>query len=68
MGAWGTGLWSDDTACDVRATYREALEDGLSNEEAADKVLAEFAPDLADEDSAPVVWLALAVSQHQRGG
>lgn len=67
MGAWGTGLWSDDTACDVRATYREALEDGLSDEEAADKVLAEFAPDLADEVSAPVVWLALAVSQHQRG-
>lgn len=52
MGAWGTGLWSDDTACDVRATYREALEDGLSNEEAADKVLAEFAPDLADVKTA----------------
>lgn len=67
MGAWGTGLWSDDTACDVRATYREALEDGLSDEDATGKVVTEFAPDLAYEDAAPVVWLALAVSQHERG-
>lgn len=67
MGTWGPGLWSDDTAADVRACYREALEDGLSDEEATAGVLSQFAPDLADEDSAPVVWLALAVSQHLHG-
>src|SRR5260370_31703835 len=67
MGAWGPGLWSDDTACDVRRTYREALEDGLSDEDATAKVLAEFAAELGDQDTAPVVWLALAVSQHDLG-
>jgi hypothetical protein len=51
----------------VRASYREALEDGLSDEQATEKVLAEFAADLADVDAAPVVWLALAVGQHERG-
>jgi hypothetical protein len=67
MGAWGPGLWSDDTASDVRATYREALEDGLSDDDAAEKVLAEFSAELQDQDSSPVVWLALAVSQHNLG-
>jgi hypothetical protein len=67
MGTWGPGLWSDDTAADVRACYREALEDGLSDEEATAGVLSQFAPDLADAYHAPVVWLALAVSQHLHG-
>jgi hypothetical protein len=67
MGAWGAGLWSDDTACDLRATYRNALEDGLGDEQATETVLTEFAPDLADQNTAPVVWLALAVCQHERG-
>jgi hypothetical protein len=51
----------------VRTTYREALEDGLSDQDARAKVLAEFAAELEDQDTAPVVWLALAVSQHDRG-
>jgi hypothetical protein len=40
MGTWGPGLWSDDTAADVRDTYRKALEDGLSDDDATGKVLA----------------------------
>jgi hypothetical protein len=67
MGTWGPGLWSDDTAADVRVRYREALEDGLGDDEAATLVLTEFAADLGDEDTAGVVWLALAVSQHLAG-
>jgi hypothetical protein len=47
--------------------YRNALEDGLSDEQATETVLTEFAHDLADVDEAPVVWLALAVCQHERG-
>src|SRR5258708_32756361 len=67
MGAWRLGLWSDDTASDVRTPYREALEDGLSDEDATEKVLAEFAAELEDQDTSPVVWLALAGSPHDRG-
>lgn len=67
MGAWGTGLWSDDTAADVRSTYREALEDGMSDDAAAEKVLGDFAPDLGDADARSVVWLALAAAQSTLG-
>lgn len=67
MGTWGPGLWSDDTAADVRTCYREALEDGLGDDEATTLVLTGFAAELGDEDSAGVVWLALAVSQHLAG-
>ena len=67
MGAWGPGLWSDDTAADIRSNYREALEDGLDDEVAAAKILADFAVDLGDDDGRPVVWLALAVAQSNVG-
>jgi hypothetical protein len=67
VGAWGVGLWSDDTALDVRAMHRNALEDRLGDEQATETVLTEFAQHLADEDDAPVVWLALAVCQHEQG-
>ncbi|ACZ90620.1 hypothetical protein [Streptosporangium roseum] len=39
MSAWGVALFSDDTACDVRDTYRELIEDGVDDEEAARRVL-----------------------------
>jgi hypothetical protein len=34
MGAWGTAIFSDDTALDVRDEWRDAILDGLSAEEA----------------------------------
>jgi hypothetical protein len=33
MGTWGTDLYSDDTACDVRDVYKEILGDGISEPE-----------------------------------
>lgn len=67
MGTWGPGLWQDDTAADIRGAYREALEDGLTDEDARNKVLNDFSADLADEEYAGVVWLALAGVQHSLG-
>lgn len=67
MGAWGQGLWSDDTAADVRSTYREALEDGLDDAAAAGTVLTAFKEALDDADDGPVVWLALAAAQSNVG-
>lgn len=67
MGVWGPGLWSDDTAADVRTLYREALEDGLDDDHAQQHVLAQFEQALSDEDEAPVVWLALAAAQSNSG-
>src|SRR5579863_818295 len=67
MGAWGTGVFQDDTACDVRDDYRGYLGDGLGGPEATARVLREYASSLADPDESAVVWLALAAAQWRCG-
>jgi hypothetical protein len=67
MGVEGPGLWQDDTAADVRSIYREALEDKASDAEAQERVLTEFRDFLDDADDGPVVWISLAVTQHEHG-
>jgi hypothetical protein len=67
MGAWGTGIFSDDTACDVRDAWREALLDGLDDEAATIRVLHEFGHVFADEDEVVVGWTALAAAQMKTG-
>lgn len=37
MGAWGTGLYANDCALDVKDTYIEFLQKQMSNEEATQK-------------------------------
>jgi hypothetical protein len=34
MGTWGTGLFSNDMARDIRDFYRERIEDGIEDAEA----------------------------------
>jgi hypothetical protein len=67
MGFWGPGLFSDDTASDVRADYRQLLEDGMADEAAVQRILDRYADALRDPDDAPSVWLALAVTQSKLG-
>ena len=67
MGTWGVELFSDDRAADVRAHYRELIQDRVEDTEATQQVLEDFREYLDDEDDGPVVWLALAVSQSQIG-
>jgi hypothetical protein len=67
MGTWGAGIFSDDTAADVREEYRSHLEDGLSGVEATDKVLHEFRESLDDVDASPPLWLSLAATQMKLG-
>lgn len=67
MGTWGEALFSDDTAVDVRDVYREELRRSGSPEVAVNAVLSQFARELADPDDGPVVWLALAVTEHKLG-
>ena len=63
MGAWGTALFSDDTACDVRDSYIDLVGDGLSGPEATKGLLREWSASLNDPDESPVFWLALAATQ-----
>jgi hypothetical protein len=67
MGTWGTAVFSDDTACDVRGSYVDFLGDGLSGPEATKKLLGEWSKSLEDPDEAPVFWLALAATQWKHG-
>jgi hypothetical protein len=59
MGAWGAGLYANDSACDVRDGWLEKLRQGASGEEATAELLKEW--DGADGE--PLFWLALADTQ-----
>ena len=59
MGAWGTGLYSDDATMDLRGTYSDLLKRGKSNEEALQTVMSKCAPEEGSEDE-PAFWYALA--------
>lgn len=67
MGAWGTGIFQDDTACDIRDEYRDHIGNGLGGPEATARILESYASSLADPEQAGVVWLALAATQWKCG-
>ena len=67
MGTWGTGLYSDDTACDVRDTYKDILGDGIPEPEATNLLIEQWKNELFDPDIAPAFWLALADTQWNLG-
>jgi hypothetical protein len=67
VGYSSTAIFGNDLACDVRATYRELLEDGVSAEEALLKVEKEFSHASKDPDNRAAFWTALAATQMQLG-
>jgi hypothetical protein len=67
LGVWGTGIFQDDTACDVRDEFNAHLGDGLSGPDATARILVEYKSSLADPLEAGVVWLALAAAQWRHG-
>lgn len=67
MGVWGTGIFQDDTASDIRDSYKDLLSNGLTGPEATARILCNFESSLADPDESGVVWLALASTQWRHG-
>lgn len=67
MGAWGTALYSDDTACDVRDDYVQNLKHGHSGEDSARQVIEGYADLLADREVACLVYFALADTSWRYG-
>src|SRR5579863_3199110 len=68
MGVWGTAIFSDDNAADLRADYRRMIGDGLGGPEATDHLLKQWMPSSEkDPDMAALFWLALAVTQWKCG-
>lgn len=60
MGAWGTALYSDDLAADLRRDFRDLIGDGLSAEAALERLKGEYESSFSDQDEEPVCWLAIA--------
>lgn len=67
MGVWGTSIFSDDNACDVRDEYRRMIGDGLSGPQATDQLLGGWSSLENNSDLAATFWLALALTQWKCG-
>src|SRR3954471_19628263 len=67
LGAWATSIFSDDSASDVRDEWREAILDGLSPEDATQRLLETFDDYLEEPDTERLFWMALAAAQMETG-
>jgi hypothetical protein len=65
VGTSGPGIFSNDTASDVRGTFRDLIGEGKTVEEATRQLVEEFETD--DPDDGPLFWLGLAATQWQLG-
>ncbi|EDZ54660.1 MarR family transcriptional regulator [Bacillus thuringiensis] len=70
MGAWGTGLFDDDTTCDVKEQFIEYIEEGNNVEEATKLILEEYVDEFDIEEDLEVmslVYIGLAAIQLEKG-
>ncbi len=67
MGTWGTAIFSDDLAADIRDSFVDLVAEGLSPADATQRMVGELKDILAAEDDAIVFWLALAATQWKLG-
>ena len=65
MGAWGIGIFSSDTAEDVRYDYLSALKAGRTDQEVEDYAIQYYSKN-NDEDDCDL-WTALAITQWKYG-
>ena len=60
MGTWGPGTFENDTALDVAELWEQAIDDGMTPDEAAEYVRESMPDHLADADDGLLVEAALA--------
>ena len=60
MGAWGTNIYENDTALDIRDMVSESLIECRSVKSAISQVIAFIEEELDPEDGVPLAWIALA--------
>jgi hypothetical protein len=63
MGAWGTGILSDDTVRDVHSDYLDLFNRGNSPAVIRQKLLERYEESLEDSDDGPLIWLGIAKAQ-----
>jgi hypothetical protein len=67
MGVWGTGIFQDDLACDIRERYRDLLGEDLEDPSAKARIMKDYQDSVTDPEECGVVWLALAATQWKLG-
>jgi hypothetical protein len=67
MGAWGTAIFSDDEALDIKQEYQTLLAFGTPEEEAFELVKKYFELDEEDDEDERIFWLAIATLQEKYG-
>ena len=67
MGTWGTGLYSNDSACDIRGDYIDKLKRGKTNDEATQELINSNRDIMGDVEEEPLFWFALADTQWNYG-
>jgi hypothetical protein len=63
MGAWGTSLYANDTASDIRGDYLDGLRRGKGNEEVTRGIIESNRDIIGDPEEEPLLWYALADTQ-----
>jgi hypothetical protein len=63
MGAWGTGVLSDDTVRDVYGIYLDLFNRGNSPDAIRQQLLADHEESLRDADEGPLIWIGIAKAQ-----
>lgn len=67
MGAWGTSLYANDSASDIRGDYIDKLRRGKTNEEATKELIEANRDLMGDAEEEPLFWFALADTQWNYG-
>ena len=61
MGAWGTGLYSDDFALDVKSEFLDAINSGKPYREAFEELKKTYVDNAYNDDpDIPVFWFVCA--------
>ncbi len=60
MGIWGTKLYENDLALDLKEEYIEKLKSGIENKEALEQIKQEYKEEIEDNDEETVFWMVLA--------
>ena len=67
MGIWGSGLYQNDIAEDIKTYYKDQLHRGKSGEKITKELLEKYQNVISDFDDAPIFWFALADTQWNVG-
>ncbi|HEY9760160.1 MAG TPA: hypothetical protein V6C97_33700 [Oculatellaceae cyanobacterium] len=67
MGAFGTAIFDDDDAADVKDEYKYVLADEGSDEKATDAVVESYGADFNNLETTTAFWLGLALTQWNMG-